>query len=122
MSMPFKKSQFKSMVITIGLECAEKQLGQRKETLSKDFDILKNIKCKGGSPALLPMRVIEGKAYSRGQAPSETGVIERDIEGKETKLQKEINDQKEKSVLEKAEAEKLRKKNNKNEQEDEMLE
>lgn len=29
-NMPFRKNQFKSMLITIGLQCAEKQLGERK--------------------------------------------------------------------------------------------
>ena len=69
-NMPFKsKSQFKSMIVQIGLECAEKQLGERKETLSKDFDILKQLKCKGGKPALLPLRFIKGKAYNKGEGP-----------------------------------------------------
>ena len=80
-------ASFQAMVISIALESAEKQLGERKETLSRDYVILKKIKCKSenGEPALLPIRYIDGKAYSRGEGPAE---FERDLEGKETKLQK----------------------------------
>jgi len=28
---------------------------------------LKNLKCKGGKPALLPMRFIKGKAFNKGE-------------------------------------------------------
>ena len=83
------------MIINIALEAAEKQLGERKETLSRDYVILQNVKCKGvdGKPALMPIRYIQGKIYNKGEGPSNDP--ERDLEGKETKLQKEINKQKE---------------------------
>lgn len=83
------------MLVNIALEAAERQLGERKETLSKDYVILKNLKCKGqdGKPALLPIRYIEGQMYNKGEGPSHE--LERGIEGKETKLQKEINQQRE---------------------------
>jgi hypothetical protein len=47
---------------------------------------LKKVKCKGenGEPALLPIRFIDGKVYNRGDGPVEQ---ERNLEGKETKLQ-----------------------------------
>jgi len=47
-------------MINISLEGAEKQLTERKETLSKDYVILKNVICKGqdGKPALMPIRYI----------------------------------------------------------------
>lgn len=83
------------MMINIALEAAEKQLGERKESLSRDYVILKNVICKGqdGKPALMPIRYIEGKVYNKGEGPS--AEPERDNEGRETKLQKEINKQKE---------------------------
>jgi hypothetical protein len=58
------------------------------------------VKCKGenGEPALLPIRYIEGKAYNRGEGPADE---ERNLEGKETKLQKEIGRQKEEYTKEK---------------------
>jgi hypothetical protein len=82
------------MMINIALEAAEKQLGERKETLSRDYIVLKKLICKGqdGKPALLPIRYIEGKMYNKGEGPNEEP--ERDSEGRETKLQKEINKQK----------------------------
>ena len=83
------------MIINIALEAAERQLGERKETLSRDYVILKNLKCKGvdGKPALMPIRYIEGKVYNKGEGPN--GELERDMDGKETKLQKELTKQKE---------------------------
>jgi hypothetical protein len=61
------------MIINIALEGVEKQLGERKETLSKDYVILKKVKCKGenGEPALRPIRFIDGKVYNRGDGPAE---------------------------------------------------
>lgn len=61
------------MIISIALEGSERQLGERKETLSRDYIILKNVKCKGenGEPALLPIRYIDGKAYNKGEGPTE---------------------------------------------------
>ena len=41
----------------------------------------------------MPIRYIEGKVYNKGEGP--TGEPERDNEGKQTKLQKELNKQKE---------------------------
>jgi hypothetical protein len=60
------------MIINIALEAAEKQLGERKETLSRDYIILKNVVCKGqdGKPALMPIRYIDGKMYNKGEGPS----------------------------------------------------
>lgn len=62
------KKEFQEMMINIALEAAEKQLGERKETLSRDYIILKKLICKGqdGKPALLPIRYIEGKMYNKG--------------------------------------------------------
>ena len=37
---------YQKMIISIALESAEKQLGERKETLSRDYQIMKKIKCK----------------------------------------------------------------------------
>ena len=83
------------MMINIALQAAERQLGERKETLSRDYVILQRVICKGvdGKPALMPMRYIDGKIYNKGEGPSNQP--ERDMEGKETKLQKEINKQRE---------------------------
>ena len=88
------RKEFQEMMINIALEAAERQLGERKETLSRDYVVLKNLKCKSqdGKPALMPIRYIEGKLYNKGEGP--TDEPERDIEGKETKLQKELNKQK----------------------------
>lgn len=54
------RKEYKEMMINIALEAAEKQLGERKETLSRDYVILQNVKCKGadGKPALMPIRYI----------------------------------------------------------------
>lgn len=69
-------------MINIALEAAEKQLGERKETLSRDYIVLKKLICKGqdGKPALLPIRYIEGKMYNKGEGPNEEQ--ERDNEGR----------------------------------------
>jgi hypothetical protein len=82
------RKEFKEMMVNIALEAAERQLGERKETLSRDYIILKNVICKGqdGKPALMPIRYIEGKIYNKGDGPNNE--FERDMEGKETKLQK----------------------------------
>lgn len=45
---------------------------------------MEKLKCKGGQPAILPIRQIEGKTYSKGEG----GEQERDRDGVETKLQK----------------------------------
>lgn len=76
------KKEFQQMMIAIALEAAERQLGERKETLSRDYNILQKIKCKGhdGKPALLPIRFIEGKMYNKGDGPN--SALERDTEGK----------------------------------------
>lgn len=55
------------------------------------------MKCKGGEPALLPVRNIEGRIVSKGE-----GEV-RGMEGRETKLQKEINQRKEEYDKEKVE-------------------
>jgi hypothetical protein len=70
------------MIIIIALDTAARQLGERKETLSKDYVVLQNVKCKGGEPALLPVRSIDGRLVNKGEGE------ERGIEGRETKLQK----------------------------------
>jgi len=48
------------MMINIALEASERLLGERKETLSRDYVILQKVICKGqdGKPALLPIRYI----------------------------------------------------------------
>lgn len=83
------------MMINIALEAAERQLGERKETLSRDYVILQKVICKGadGKPALMPIRYIDGKVYNKGEGP--TNQPERDNEGRQTKLQQQINKQKE---------------------------
>lgn len=55
------------MIINIAIETAQRQLGERKETLSKDYIVMEKLKCKGGQPAILPIREIEGKVYSKGE-------------------------------------------------------
>lgn len=66
------KKEFQEMMINIALEAAERQLGERKETLSRDYVILKNVICKGadGKPALMPIRYIEGRMYNKGEGPN----------------------------------------------------
>lgn len=48
---------FKNLVCSTALEASGKQLGERNEEISKDFKVLKHTKCKGGEPALLPVRI-----------------------------------------------------------------
>jgi hypothetical protein len=66
------RKEFREMMINIALEAAERQLGERKETLSRDYVILQRVICKGvdGKPALMPMRYIDGKIYNKGEGPS----------------------------------------------------
>ena len=76
-------------------------MGERKEEISKDYKILKKIKCKGGSPALLTMRTDktgkkseqEDRQGGEGKMPkfySKQGFIE-----KKNLLYNEIMDRKE---------------------------
>ena len=90
-------------MVNIALEAADRQLGERKETLSRDYVILKNMKCKGhdGKPALMPIRYIDGKTYNKGEGPNNQP--ERDLDGKETKLQRDINKQKDEFTKEEIE-------------------
>jgi len=67
---------FQAMMIGIALETAQKQLGERKEAISKDYVVLQNVRCKGGEPALLPVRSIHGRIVNKGE-----GEPERDREG-----------------------------------------
>ena len=85
-----QNKRFEALIVTIAIDTAQRQLGERKENLSRDYTILRNVKCKGDQPALLPVRSIEGKLYNKGEGNE----VERDREGLETKLQKEINDRK----------------------------
>jgi|JI6StandDraft_1071083.scaffolds.fasta_scaffold84877_3 dynein assembly factor 2 len=78
-----RNKSFQAMMINIALDTSQKQLGERKETISKDYVILQNVKCKGGEPALLPVRSIHGRIVSKGE-----GEPQRDLEGRETNLQR----------------------------------
>jgi dynein assembly factor 2 len=79
---------FQKMVIHAGLEGVGKQLGERKEAVSFDYVVMRNLRCKGGEPALMPIRFDEAGGVVSGQG-------ERGREGRETKLQREIGRQKE---------------------------
>ena len=76
--MDHYNQKFQAMIIGIAIEASSKQLGERKETISKDYIVMKNLKCKGGEPALLPVRSIEGRLYNKGEGAGE----ERGVEGR----------------------------------------
>ncbi|KAL4506552.1 hypothetical protein ABPG72_000123 [Tetrahymena utriculariae] len=49
--------RFQEVVCQTALDAANLQMGERNEIISKDYKVLKNMKCKGGDPALLTVRI-----------------------------------------------------------------
>lgn len=45
------------LLCSTALDAAQRQMGERDDTISKDYKVLKKLACKGGSPALLTIRV-----------------------------------------------------------------
>ena len=44
------------MICKIALDAVERQAAKKDEIVSKDFKVLKKMKCKGGTPATLTIR------------------------------------------------------------------
>lgn len=52
-----KTEAFKKMICDISVEAATKQVKDPDETISNDYKILNRMKCKGGTPAQMPVRL-----------------------------------------------------------------
>jgi hypothetical protein len=73
-------SDFKKFVSDTAIDGVNRVLAEHKEKCSTDYKILKNLKCKGGEPSLLTMKVeLDNKLLNN-----------IDINKHETKLQKEV--------------------------------
>lgn len=73
-------SEFKKFVADTAIDGVNRVLAEHKEKCSTDYKILKNLKCKGGEPGLLQIKV-EMKNKLLGNV---------DVDKHETQLQKEI--------------------------------
>ncbi|EAR90920.1 pre-RNA processing PIH1/Nop17 protein (macronuclear) [Tetrahymena thermophila SB210] len=107
--------RFQELVCQTALDAANLQMGERNEIISKDYKVLKNMKCKGGDPALLTVRVSgntgdhinqmkEKMGYQQQQQPGEQSEMQRrqNGEGYEPTLYKEIINQKKEYTEEQA--------------------
>lgn len=52
-----KAEKFKEIVINTALDAVEKQMLERNDIVSRDFKILKRVKCKGNEPALMTINI-----------------------------------------------------------------
>lgn len=74
---------FKKFVCDTAIDGVNRVLAEHKEKCSQDYKILKNLKCKGGEPALLTIKVqTQNKLLSNV-----------DVAKHETQLQKEVSSQ-----------------------------
>ncbi|CAD8191628.1 unnamed protein product [Paramecium pentaurelia] len=105
----YKMPNFKNLVCSTALEASGKQLGERNEEISKDFKVLKHTKCKGGEPALLPVRIDK-----KGKVTNELDSRQGGQANAQTKLQKDINQMREENEKTKEE-EKLKQQQQKDE-------
>ncbi|CAD8102236.1 unnamed protein product [Paramecium sonneborni] len=105
----YKMPNFQNLVCSTALEASGKQLGERNEEISKDFKVLKHTKCKGGEPALLPVRIDK-----KGKLTNELDSRQGGQANAQTKLQKDINQMKEENEKTKEE-EKLKQQQQKEE-------
>lgn len=93
---------FKKFVSDTAIDGVNRVLAEHKEKVSSDYKILKHMKCKGGKPALLTVKVqVEAKLLNNA-----------DVNKHETQLQKDISNQTEEYKKQQADedAEKLKKK------------
>lgn len=81
---------FQKFVADTAIDGVNRVMAEDKEKLSSDYKIMNNLKCKGGEPALMTIKVETGNPL----------IDNMDISQTETKLQKEINSSK-KDALEK---------------------
>ncbi len=76
-------ADFKKFVSDTAIDGVNRVLAEHKEKVSSDYKVMKNLKCKGGKPGLLTIKMA-----------SENKLIENaDISKHETKLQKEVEGQ-----------------------------
>ena len=79
-----KSEQFTKLICDTAIDGASKQLTDQNDVVSRDYKILKRMKCKGEKPSLLPMRTsnIAGekgeKAQSNENIPSEKNERQED--------------------------------------------
>ena len=65
-----KTEAFKKMICEISIEAATKQIKDADEIVSKDYKILNRMKCKGGKPAVMPVR-LENQGDQQDQKPAQ---------------------------------------------------
>ena len=75
--------EFKKFVADTAIDGVNRVLAEHKEKCSTDYKILKNLKCKGGEPGLLQIKVETTNKLLANQ----------DVDKFETKLQKDITKQ-----------------------------
>jgi hypothetical protein len=81
--------EFKKFVADTALDGVNRVMQQDKEKVSTDYKIMKQLKCKGGEPALMTVKV-----------DTENPLIKNlDIDKTESKLQKEIMANKKEQML-----------------------
>lgn len=92
--------QFTKFLCDTALNGVERLVIERKQKISKDYIILKNMKCKGGKPAVLPINIRDltnapesekrkGKGTERGRNPDTKTKLERELLEQKEKAQKE---------------------------------
>lgn len=93
-----QSSDFKKFVADTAIDGVNRVLAEHKEKCSTDYKIMKNLKCKGGEPGLLQIRV---------DTTNNPLLKNIDVDQHETKLQKDITSQvdKEKELKAKIERE-----------------
>ena len=72
--------EFQKFVADTAIDGVGRVLAENKEKISTDYKILKNIKCKGGEPSMMTVKIESSNPL----------LINIDISKTETKLQKEI--------------------------------
>lgn len=73
-------TEFQKFVADTAIDGVGRVLAENKEKISTDYKILKNIKCKGGEPSMMTVKI-------ESSNPLLNNI---DISKTETKLQKEI--------------------------------
>lgn len=125
-----KADKFRELVVNTALDAVEKQMLERNDIVSRDFKILKKVKCKGNEPAFMTINVanlknsLNSKGYQgvpEAQNESETQKRQRGNQDFTPKLYKEFmqsqkNFQQEKETESKEDAEKNQEDNEQNEE------
>jgi len=101
-----KAEAFKNMICEISVEAASKQIRDPDEIISKDYKILNKMKCKGGKPAAMPVRLNakpgehdQKQDTTQQRNPDQMPKLYQDF----VQQQKEYKDQQIKETIKKAE-------------------